>query len=68
MKLSIVFLIAVFCFSAFAQSKVIIENAPRNYLHALKSDNNGAIESAIFHSVKFKLFFPEQNTDKLIKK
>lgn len=33
-----------------------------NYSEALKSENRGVVESAIFYSVKFKLFNPEENT------
>ena len=32
-----------------------------NYAKALKSDNDGMVESAIFHSMKYKLYHPEQN-------
>ncbi len=48
-----------------AQNEKVVENAPKNYLKALKSDNEGAMESAIFHSVKFKLFYPEEDTEAL---
>jgi hypothetical protein len=65
MKTLFVTMFVLFSMAVFAQSEKVIENAPDNYLHALKSDNTGVVESAIFHSLKFKIFYPEQNTEKL---
>ena len=65
MKTLILFLILAVSSAAFAQTEKAIENAPANYLKALKSDNDGVVESALFHSMKYKLYYPEQNTAKL---
>lgn len=65
MKTLILILILAVSSAAFAQTEKAIENAPANYLKALKSDNDGVVESALFHSMKYKLYYPEQNTAKL---
>lgn len=65
MKTLFVTMVVLFSMAVFAQSEKVIENAPDNYLQALRAENGGVVESAIFHSLKFKLFYPEQNTDKL---
>ncbi|MFQ5584357.1 MAG: hypothetical protein ACE5GL_07980 [Calditrichia bacterium] len=66
MKYFIIIFITVISIAAFAQTREIIDNAPSNYLNGLKSDNLGVVESAIFHSVKFKLYYPDEKMDKLI--
>lgn len=43
------------------------EKSIERYEDALKSDNPGVVESAIFYSVKLKLVTPEADTDKLMK-
>jgi hypothetical protein len=53
--------------SAFAQNQKVIDNAPDNYLNALKSSNEGAIESAIFLAVKYHIFYPENIIEKVKK-
>jgi len=65
MKTLFVTMVVLFSIAVFAQSEKMIENAPENYLHALKSENSGVVESAIFHSLKFKIFYPEQNIARL---
>ncbi len=60
MKSFIIALVAALSLGAFAQSKAVVEKAPQNYLMALKSDNNGLIESAIFQVVKYQMFYPDQ--------
>jgi len=65
MKTLFVIMVVLFSMAVFAQSEKMIENAPENYLHALKSENSGVVESAIFHSLKFKIFYPEQNIARL---
>lgn len=62
MKTLTIILIVAVSLAAFAQTETAIENAPDNYLKALKSDNDGMVESAIFHTIKYKLYYPEQNT------
>jgi len=60
----VITLLIVFSISAFAQSS--LPKASENYLHALKSNNIGVLESAVFNIVKLKLQFPQQDTDKLL--
>jgi hypothetical protein len=67
MKVLTIILIVIVSFVALAQTEKTIESAPVNYLKALKSDNDGMVESAIFHSVKYKMYYPEQYTAKLEK-
>ncbi len=50
-----------------AQSAENLKNAPKNYEKALKSGNAGMVESAIFHSLKFMLFYPQEDVAKLKK-
>jgi len=59
--------IAVLSFAVLAQNAEIIEKAPENYEKALKSGNESLVASAIFHSVKFKLFYPGEDTEKLFR-
>ncbi len=69
------FLILVFChplFSGEETEKTLYkmeysEKAVKNYSEAMKIDNEGVVESAIFYSVKLKLLSPELDT-KLIEK
>lgn len=67
MKVLTIILIITVGFAAFAQTEKSIENAPANFIHALKSDNSGVVESAIFHTLKYKLYYPEQKTANLEK-
>ena len=67
MKVLTIILIVAVGFVALAQTEKTIESAPANYLKALKSDNDGMVESAIFHSLKYKLYYPEQETANLEK-
>jgi hypothetical protein len=60
--------LVLFYNSLFAQSARAIEQAPQNYLMALNSKNESIVESAIFYSVKFKLFYEEQDVQKLVVK
>lgn len=39
------------------------EAAVKNYSESMKIDNEGVVESAIFYSVKLKLFYPERDTE-----
>ena len=65
MKTLTIVLTAVISLALFAQSEKTIESAPANYLKALKSDNDGMVESTIFHSLKYKMYYPERNTAQL---
>ena len=65
MKTMLIIWIATLSFAVMAQSTAVIENAPQNYEKALKSANPGVVKSAIFYAVKLKLYYPEQNTEKL---
>lgn len=67
MKTLTIILLTMVSLTVFAQTEKVIENAPANYLQALKSNNDGVVESAIFHSVKYKIFYPDQNTTELEK-
>lgn len=60
-------LIVAMSVAAFAQTEKTVESAPANYIKALKSDNDGMVESALFHAMKYKLYYPEQNTSDLEK-
>lgn len=53
--------------SAYAEVSQIVKRAPANYLVALRSENQEVIESAIFYSVKFKLFYEDQDCETLRK-
>ena len=64
MKRIFIILIAL-TISSFAQST--LPKASENYFHALKSDNIGVVESAVFNIVQLKLHYPKQNTDQLLK-
>ena len=65
MKAFAIVWIAVLSFAVFAQSAKVLEKAPQNFEKALKSGNESVVASAIFHSAKFKLFYPDQDTEKL---
>jgi len=65
MNTLIVTIITIMCISAFAQNGKIVNNAPDNYLNALKSSNEGVMESAIFLSLKYHLFYPDNDIGKL---
>ncbi|MCK6621731.1 MAG: hypothetical protein HUU32_05390 [Calditrichaceae bacterium] len=65
MKTMVMMWIAVLSLAGLAQSAAVVENAPRNYEMALKSGNASVVESALFHVVKFKIFYTEQDTEKL---
>jgi hypothetical protein len=51
--------------SCFGQVSRIVKQAPANYLVALRSENQAVVESAIFYSVKFKLFYGDQDCEAL---
>jgi hypothetical protein len=65
MKTLTIVLTALISLAIYAQSEKTIESAPANYLQALKSDNDGMVESTIFHSLKYKMYYPERNTAQL---
>ena len=65
MKTLIVTIIAIMSISAFAQNQKVINDAPANYLNSLKSSNEGVVESAIFLSLKYHMFYPDNNVEKL---
>lgn len=67
MRTFILTLIVAVSVAAFAQTEKTVNNAPANYVKALKSNNDGMVESALFHSMKYKLYYPEQNTSDLEK-
>lgn len=67
MKLLTVFFAVMLSAAVFAQGAKVIEKAPKNFENALKSDNDGLVESAIFLVVKFKLFYPEEDIKKVEK-
>lgn len=67
MKTLTIFLAVFLTINAFAQSEKNLANAVLNYEKALNSKNPGMVESAIFHAAKFKLFFPERDTECLKK-
>ena len=68
MKALTIILITAASLVAFAQTERAIDDAKANYLQALKSENEGVVESALFHSMKYKLYYPEQNTSNLEKR
>lgn len=53
--------------AVFAQGAAVVEKAPKNFEKALKSENGGLVESAIFLSLKFKIFYPEQDCRGMVK-
>jgi hypothetical protein len=65
MRTLILTLIVAVSLAAFAQTEKTVQNAPANYIKALKSDNDGMVESALFHAMKYKLYYPDQNTSDL---
>lgn len=67
MKLYAIVFMVMLSFAVFGQSAEAVDKAPQNFENALKSDNPGLVESAIFLTVKYKLFYPEKNTGKLVK-
>ena len=68
MKILVTVSMIIFYHSLVAQSAKTIERAPQNYLMALNSGNESIVESAIFYSVKFKLFYEDQDVQNLIAK
>lgn len=67
MKILTIFLAIFLTINVFAQSEKNLTSAVQNYKKALNSGNPGLVESAIFHAAKFKLFFPERDTECLKK-
>lgn len=51
--------------NGYGQVSKIVKQAPANYLVALRSENQAVVESAIFYSVKFKLFYQDQDCEAL---
>ena len=51
--------------NGYGQVSKIVKQAPANYLVALRSENQAVVESAIFYSVKFKLFYEDQDCEAL---
>jgi PAB1-binding protein PBP1 len=51
--------------NGYGQVSKIVKQAPANYLVALHSENQAIVESAIFYSVKFKLFYEDQDCEAL---
>ena len=51
--------------SGYGQVSKSVKQAPANYLVALRSENQAVVESAIFYSVKFKLFYEDQDCEAL---
>lgn len=51
--------------TVYADVSKIVKQAPANYLIALRSENQAVVESAIFYSVKFKLFYEDQDCETL---
>jgi hypothetical protein len=66
MKTLNLLLVAVLSTAVFAQTPEQLDNAARNYIQALKSDNDGMVESAIFHCLKFNLFYPDRDTNAMV--
>lgn len=67
MKLYAIVFVVLLSVAVFGQSAEAVDKAPQNFEKALKSDNPGLIESAIFLTVKYKLFYPEKDTENLVK-
>ena len=67
MKVYAMVFVVILSFAVFAQSEAVVDQAPQNFEKALKSGNPGLVESAIFLTVKYKLFYPEKDTGKLVK-
>ncbi len=65
MKLTAILATIILSVMAIAQTAASIENAFNNLEIVLKNGNCGSVESAIFHSVKLKLFHPDKDTEKL---
>ncbi len=55
----LIFVLATAIISVQAQSQKVLESAIPNYYNALKSSNEGTIESAIENLVKLKIFAPD---------
>lgn len=66
MKTLTILLVTVLSIAAFAQTPEQLDNASRNYVQALKSENDGMVESAIFHCLKFSLFYPDRDTNAMV--
>jgi len=66
MKTLTILLIAVISTTAFTQKPDQLDKASRNYIQALKSDNDGMVESAIFHCLKFSLYYPDRDTNAMV--
>ena len=45
-----------------------VDKAPLNFLNALNSDSEQMVETAIFHTLKFRLFYPQICVDQPAKK
>lgn len=67
MKILSLFFVVLLSVALPAQSAENLKSAPQNFEKALKSGNAGLVESAIFHSLKFMLFYPEQGVARLKK-
>lgn len=66
MKYFTVLFFGIFLLSAAAQNSKYSDQAPQNFLKALKSDNTGLVECAVFHTVKYKLYYPEQKLSDIV--
>ncbi len=65
-KMILVFVI--FCaMKLSAGEPVHLDGAVPNYLNGLKSDNDGLVSSSIFHCVKLKLFYPDQEVGNIVR-
>ena len=51
--------------NVFSEVSEAVKRAPDNYQVALRSKNPAVVESAIFYSVKLKLFYQDQDCEKL---
>ncbi len=45
--------------NGYGQASKIVKQAPANYLVALQSQNQAVVESAIFYTVKLKMFYQD---------
>jgi hypothetical protein len=65
--LSMILTVAV-VFLAYAQEPKHVDKAPQNLLNALNSDSEQMVETAIFHTLKFRLFYPDISLEKAAKR
>jgi hypothetical protein len=65
MKNLVILLSCLLVGNVFSEVPRSVKLAPKNYQVALQSKIEAVVESAIFYSVKFKLFYEDQNCEVL---